>query len=177
MVNDMANDEQILKEADYYLNNNVTIAQASVDLGVSKRTLQLHLQKLESIDQDKFKLVTDKKKSNERQGKIKGGTIGKRGSTWTDEKAKDAATYLITNDATIIEGAKAFGVPPSTFYEMINNADLDNETASLLYRLSEAHKRGMSIDQYDKFVSRKLIASDIAAKLTDERKFAGRKKS
>ena len=41
----MASIEQIINEADYYLNNNVNIDQASEALGISRRTFQLHMKK------------------------------------------------------------------------------------------------------------------------------------
>ena len=43
----MTNNEDIKKEADYYLENDVNITQASKKFGISKRTFQLHMKKLE----------------------------------------------------------------------------------------------------------------------------------
>ena len=42
----MTNNEDIKKEADYYLENDVNITQASKKFGISKRTFQLHMKKL-----------------------------------------------------------------------------------------------------------------------------------
>ena len=47
----MASNEQILNEANYYLGNNVNVDQASQALGISRRTFQLHMKKLEEIHQ------------------------------------------------------------------------------------------------------------------------------
>ena len=148
MVNKMASDEQILQEADYYLNNDVTVEQASTDLHISKRTFQLHLKKLESIDPDKFKLVTDKKKNNERQGRIKGGTVGKRGATWTKEEAKATAAQMIKEQMTYSEAENKMGTPKSTIYEMVHKGIEDNDTQSLLLALSESNRRGMTLEKY-----------------------------
>lgn len=148
MVNNMASDEIILEEADYYLNNDVTIEQASADLKISKRTLQLHLKKLESIDPDKFKLVTDKKKNNERQGRIKGGTIGRRGATWSEGQAKNIAAQMIRDQLTYSEAEDKVGIPKSTIYEMVHKGIEDDYTQSLLLALSEANKKGIPLDKY-----------------------------
>ena len=91
----MANNEDILKEADYYLNNDVTIDQASHDLGISKRTLQLHMKKLASIAPDIFKLVQDKKENSVRQGRVVGGSIGKRNPTWSRDEAIVIAKRMV----------------------------------------------------------------------------------
>lgn len=148
MVNKMASDERILEEADYYLNNDVTIEQASTDLQISKRTLQLHLKKLEIIDPDKFKLVTDKKKNNERQGRIKGGTTGKRSATWTKEEAKAVAIQMIKEQMTYSEAEDKMGTPKSTIYEMVHKGIEDNYTQSLLFALSESNRRGITLEKY-----------------------------
>ena len=177
MVSKVASDEQILQEADYYLNNDVTIEQASGDLGVSKRTFQLHLKKLESIDPEKFKLVTDKKKSNERQGKIKGGTIGKRGPSWTEKQAVAAANHMVSGEITYRYGESELDIPKSTLYDMVHKAHLDPETDSFLYTLSQANKRGMSVAEYTEAIKREHIATDMAAQQANREISSGRKKA
>ena len=144
----MTNDERILEEADYYLNNDVTIKQASSDLGISKRTLQLHLQKLESISPEKAKLVKDKKLASEKQGKIKGGSLGKRGPTWTKEQAMEIAEAMINKQMTNREAESAFGIPKSTIYEMTHKGIDDEMTESLLYGLAEANRKGIPLDEF-----------------------------
>ncbi len=55
MVNKMAvNNEQIIRESDYYLENDVNINEASQELGVSRRTFQLHMKKLLEICPEKY---------------------------------------------------------------------------------------------------------------------------
>lgn len=144
----MASNEDIIKEADYYLNNEVTIEQASKDLGISKRTLQLHLKKLESIAPDKYQLVKDKKENNIRQGNIKGGSLGRRGPTWTKEQAMGLAMDMIEKGRTYGEEGTVAGIPKSTLYDMINKGVTDEYTVSLLYALSEANIRGMTLEEY-----------------------------
>lgn len=171
----MASNEDILKEADYYLDNDVTIEQASSDLGISKRTLQLHLQKLKSIAPDKFVLVTDKKKSNERRGKITGGSLGKRGATWTDEQALDAAQIMINGGLTYEQASQVLNIPSSTLYEMIHKGVTDPDTTSLLYALSEANRRNMSLEEYQRRHSSEHVASDIISRQIREENLPGKK--
>lgn len=146
MVSKVANNEQILKEAEYYLNNDVTIAQASLDLNISKKTLQLHMKKLESIAPDQFKLVSDKKLANERMGKIKGGTLGKREPKWTKEQAREIANTMIDKQMTNREASEEFSIPKSTIYEMTHKGIDDETTESLLYALAEANRKGISLN-------------------------------
>lgn len=160
----MANDEQILKEANYYLDNDLTIEQASRDLGISKRTLQLHLKKLESIAPDVFKLVVDKKISNERRGKIKGGTLGKRGPSWTEEDAISIASKMIEKELTYEQAEKEFGIAHTTLHEMMNKGIKDLDTTSLLYALTMAHKKGMSLDDFKKIYYGEHVAIDQVSK-------------
>ena len=166
----MASNEDIIREAEYYLNNDVTIEQASSDLGVSKRTLQLHLKKLESIAPETFKLVTEKKAANERRGKVLGGTLGKRGPSWTEEQAAAYARMMIEQGLTFQEAEKFTGIPHTTLHEMVTKANLDPKNKSLMYALAEANKRGMDMNQYIEKHYQKHVVSDIVAKEIKEEK-------
>lgn len=143
----MASNEDILKEADYYLNNRVTIKQASSDLGISEKTLQLHLKKLESIAPEVFVLVLDKKKANEKQGRIKGGTLGKRLPSWDMDTAKEVSSKIIDGEMTYREAEEKLGIPKSTIHEMVHKVN-NPVTDSLLFGIAEAHRRGISVDEY-----------------------------
>lgn len=144
----MASNEDILMEADYYLNNDVTIEQASSDLGISKRTLQLHMKKLESIAPDKFKLVQDKKENSVRQGRIVGGTLGKRNPTWEKSEALIIAEKMIEQGLTYEQAEKEFGIPKSTIYEMTHSDLKNTKIESLLYALAIANKKGMTFNEF-----------------------------
>ena len=144
----MANNEDILKEAEYYLDNDVTIEQASSDLGISKRTVQLHMKKLESIAPDKFKLVQDKKISNERQGKIKGGTLGKRTPFWSHDEAIVIAQRMVEENLTYEQAEKEFGIPKSTIHEMTHSGLENEKIESLLYALAVANKKGIPLNDF-----------------------------
>ena len=171
----MASNEDILKEGFYYLENDVTIEQASVDLGISKRTLQLHLQKLESISPLTFALVKDKKISNERRGKVKGGTLGKRSATWTEEQAIGAAQIMINGGLTYEEASSLLGIPSSTLHEMIHKGVKEPDTTSLLYALAEANRRNMSLEEYQRRHSSEHVTSDQIAKEMKESSLPGKK--
>lgn len=171
----MASDQDILKEAFYYLENDVTIEQASQNLGISKRTLQLHLQKLESISLLTFVLVKNKKTSNERRGKVKGGTLGKRSVTWTEEQAANAAKTMIEGGLTYEEAASTLGIPSSTLHDMVHKGVTDPNTTSLLYALSEANRRNMSLEEFQRRHRDEHVASDQVAKEISESCLSGKK--
>ena len=145
----MANKEDILKEAEYYLNNDLTIEQASVDLGISKRTFQLHLKKLEELAPETYKLVTEKKAARIVEGRILGGTVGKRGATWTQEEADAIKKQMIEQNLTYAEAESITGIPKSTIYEMVHKNNSD-KTNSLLYSLARANEKNMALETYMK---------------------------
>jgi len=144
----MARNEEILKEAEYYLNNDVTFEQASFDLGISKRTLQLHMKKLESIAPDKFKLVQDKKENRVRQGRVVGGSIGKRNPTWSRDEAIVIAKKMVEENLTYEQAEKEFGIPKSTIHEMTHSDLKDEKIESLLYALAVANKKGIVLEEF-----------------------------
>lgn len=157
----MANNEDILKEAEYYLNNDVTIEQASHDLGISKRTLQLHMKKLASIAPDKFKLVQDKKENSVRQGRVVGGSIGKRNPTWSRDEARVIAKRMVEENLTYEQAEKEFGIPKSTIYEMTHSNLKDEKIESLLYALAIANKKGTTLDEFLKERNLQHVLIDI----------------
>ena len=171
----MASNEDILYEAEYYLKNDVTIEQASSDLGISKKTLQLHLKKLESIAPEKYILVTDKKKSNEHRGRVKGGTLGKRSATWTTEEAIAAAEIMIDSGLTYEQASSVLGIPSSTLHEMVHKGIVDPNTTSLLYALAEANKRGITLEEYQRTHSSEHVEGDILAREIRESNISGKK--
>lgn len=144
----MATREDILDEAKYYLENDVTLEQASKDLGIGKRTLQLHLNKLKDLAPETFKLVQDKKIGNIKAGTIKGGETGKRGPTWTEEEAIKVAKIIIDHGMTYKQAEETFNIPSSTIYEMVTKGVKDPEIKTKLYAVAEANRHGMNVDEY-----------------------------
>lgn len=168
----MATKEEIIKEAEYYLNNDVTIEQASSDLHISKRTLQLHLKKLEELAPETFKLVQEKKTGNIKAGTIKGGHTGKRGPTWTEEQALEVAMKIINDGLSYREAEAYFKIPSSTLHEMVTKGVKDFDTASMLYAVAEANRRGMSAEQYLKEHRRTHPISEAIAREIQEESIA-----
>lgn len=70
------NNEQLLEEANYYLDNEVTMSDAANHFKICKKSFQLHMKKLEQIYPNTFKLVEMKKQNNLILGAIKGGKNG-----------------------------------------------------------------------------------------------------
>lgn len=127
----MTNEEErkIEEEAWEYINNDLTERETAEKLGISRRTLQLHLKKLASINQGLHNLVLKKKESNLKTGRIKGGQIGKIiGPTYTREEANIVANGIIRESYTYEEAAMIYGVPKSTIYEMVHSDFVSEET-------------------------------------------------
>ena len=94
------NKDQIIQEAQTYLSGDKTIEETAKNLNISKRTLQLHLGKLDIIDPELHKLVLEKKESMQIKGRVKGGTIGKATPSYTKEEAEYVANEMIKNGYT-----------------------------------------------------------------------------
>ena len=123
------NREQIIIEAKEYIDNDLTERETAEKLGISRRTLQLHLSKLGEIDPELHKLVLNKKESNLKAGRVKGGQIGKITSpTYTKEEANIVANGIIRESYTYEEAAMVYGVPKSTIYEMVHSDFVPEET-------------------------------------------------
>ena len=75
----------IIHEAEEYVSNTKTVEETAADLGISKRTLQLHLKRLEQIDENLHKKVLEKQERAQKAGRVKGGQIGKSHSSYTKE--------------------------------------------------------------------------------------------
>lgn len=137
----MTNKENILKEANYFLTNDVTLKEASSNLGISKRTLQLHIKKLEKIEPSTYVLVKEKIGKNIKEGNIKGGTIGKRSPSTTEIDTLEMFNFMVENDLTYEEMENYLGLPKSTIYEALSRID-DLDKQNILQELAKNHKAG-----------------------------------
>ena len=66
----MASEEQIKEEARIFINNDLTVEETSTQLGISKRTFQLHMSALKVVDNGLYKLVKEiaiKRKTSQQQ--------------------------------------------------------------------------------------------------------------
>lgn len=129
---------EIIREAQEYISNDLTERETAEKLGISRRTLQLHLKKLEDIDPVLYNMVLMKKKSNVIAGRSKGGKIGKATPTYTKEEANIVANGIIRESYTYEEAAMIYGVPKSTIYEMVHS-DFVPENTKMQLELVAIH--------------------------------------
>ena len=141
------NKDQIIKEAQTYLSGDKTIEETAKNLNISKRTLQLHLGKLDIIDPELHKLVLEKKESMQIKGRVKGGTIGKATPSYTKEEAEYVANEMIKNGYTYENASKRLGIPKSTIYEMVHSNFIDKELKDKLEVVAIANQKGLTVDE------------------------------
>lgn len=143
------NKDRIIKEADYYLENEGTIKDVGEHFGLSKKTIQIDFKKLEEIDPDKYKLVQAKKIGNMAAGAVKGGQNGvpsaprsgiqRKPYTLTNTNLKIIAKDIIDNDLTLRKAEKKYGVSKSTIHDSLSR--LDKDTFRSVKIIQEKHSR------------------------------------
>ena len=147
--------QKIIDEANYYLENNFTIEQAANNLGIPKSTLQKHIKKLEDINIELYIKVRNKQEENQQLGRVKGGTIGKRTSKWSEEDINRFVDLIISNDYTLEELSNYIGIPKSTLYELVTSSIVPIEKKTLIEALFVAHKKGMTLEEVSNLNRRK----------------------
>ena len=140
------NKDQIIQEASTYITNDKTIEETAKDLGISKRTLQLHLGKLEIINPTLNKLVLAKKESMQKQGRIKGGQTGKATPSYTKEEAERVAKEIIRFGYTYEEASKRLNIPKSTIYEMVHSKFVSRDLRDMLDAVAIANNKGLTVE-------------------------------
>ena len=148
-------EEQIIAEARAYINGGQTIADTAKSLGITKRTLQLHLGKLKSIDAELYTLVLERKTSNQNAGRRLGGMIGKRGVTYTEEEAQMIANSIASQHLTYQKAEEIFGIPSSTIYEMVHRDHVSQDTRDQLELIAMENHRNSSIEVIQKGSSKR----------------------
>ena len=141
------NKDQIIQEAQTYLSGDKTIEETAKNLNISKRTLQLHLGKLDIIDPELHKLVLEKKESMQIKGRVKGGTIGKATPSYTKEEAEYVANEMIKNGYTYEAASKRLCIPKSTIYEMVHSNFIDKELKDKLEVVAIANQKGLTVEE------------------------------
>lgn len=141
----MATDEEIIKQAQYYIDNDVTMKEAGNHFGICKKTFQVRMKKLESIAPDVFKLVELKKQNNLASGMIKGGQNGKptivpRSHSITKEQTIEIANYMLENDASLRNLEMVFGISKSTIFDNFTEEILGKKLYEEIICLLESHK-------------------------------------
>lgn len=120
---------EIIREAQEYINNDLTERETAEKLGISRRTLQLHLNKLKDIDPILYNIVLVKKNRNLKEGRVKGGKIGKiTAPKYTKEEANIVANGIISESYTYEEAAGVYGIPKSTIFEMVHSDFISENT-------------------------------------------------
>lgn len=113
---------EIIREAQEYISNDLTERETAEKLGISRRTLQLHLNKLKDIDPMLYNMVLVKKNRNLKEGRVKGGKIGKiTAPKYTRIDALRIARGIINNSYTYEEAAGVYDIPKSTIFEMVHS--------------------------------------------------------
>lgn len=151
----MTDNNTIIYEASVYVSNTKTVKETAEDLGISKRTLQLHIKRLEQIDKNLYDAVRKKQNQNISAGRIKGGQNGKVGQKYTKEYAKAIANSMIINELTYEKAAEEFGIPKSTIYEMTHSKFIDPDLIRQLELLADANRHDMTVEDYKRESSRK----------------------
>ena len=142
----MMNRDDILKEANEYLNGQNTMAEVASSFHISKRSLQIHFQKLKEIDFSLYQLVLQKKKSNQMAGRKIGGEIGKRGPSYTKEEALKIAEEIIHHQLTYEEASLLFQIPTSTIYDMVHSSYVDSSIRASLDEVADSNRRKIPFD-------------------------------
>ena len=144
------NNEQLLEEANYYLDNEVTMADAATHFKICEKSFQLHMKKLEQIYPDTFKLVEMKKQNNLILGAIKGGKNGvptrrensSRKHSITKEEAIILAEKIINFNWSLRETERFMNIPKSTISDNLSEEILGEELYSELSNVLNKHKPG-----------------------------------
>ena len=142
----MATDEEIKAQAQYYIDNNVTMKEAGLHFGICKKTFQVRMKKLESIAPDVFKLVELKKQNNLASGMVKGGQNGKpspgasRSHIMTSEEVVTLAQYALQNDLSLRELETVIGISKSTIFDNFTEEILGIDLYSKINKMFESHR-------------------------------------
>ena len=146
----MADNNTIIYEANVYVSNTKTVKETAEELGISKRTLQLHFKRLESINKNLYDDVRRKQAQNIDEGRIKGGKISKATPSYTKEEATKIASYIVLHGITYEEASEEFGIPKSTIYEMTHSKNVDPDLVRQLELLADANRHDMTVEDYKK---------------------------
>ena len=152
----MASNEEIMEYAKYYLGNEeVSMKQSAEHFGISKKTFQVNMKKLESISPTTFKLVQEKKERNLKNGAVKGGQNGKptyvEGVVRKTKYISDGdivyiAMEIVKNKYTIREAEKIFKINRSTLHDNLTEERLGKELYSLIVETAQYNKANTNKD-------------------------------
>ena len=151
----MIDNNKIIEEAKIYLNSNLTMSETAEKIGISKRTLQLHILKLEDINAVLYRQVLEKKAANQEAGRKAGGLIGKREKIHTKEEVIEFANMMINEQLSYDELASITSIPKSTLWELMHSDYIDGETNNKLDLVAKANRRNKSVSEVIRGATRK----------------------
>ena len=151
----MIDNNKIIEEAKIYLNSNLTMSETAEKIGISKRTLQLHILKLEDINAVLYRQVLEKKAANQEAGRKAGGLIGKREKIHTKEEVIEFANMMINEQLSYDELASITSIPKSTLWELMHSDYIDDETRNKLDLVARANKGNKSVSEVIRGATRK----------------------
>jgi len=143
----VAYDSKYIEEAKTYIGNDKSVEETAKDLGISKRTLQIHLGKVAIMDPELHKLVLVKQQSQTKQGKITGGRISKATPKYTEEEAIKVAEEIVKRGYTYEEASKKLGIPKSTIYEMVHSECISKDLKNMLDAVAIANQKGLTVEE------------------------------
>ena len=140
----MAKNEQIIEEANYYIQNDVSVEEAAEHFGISRRSFQLYMAKLIEIAPQIAKLQQEKslKMQEMRRGKYERTKDNSRRASWSLEDAERVAKFILSTNATIREAGDEFDIPKSTVHDMLSKGiPKDSPLREKLDELIETHNK------------------------------------
>lgn len=149
----MISNDKILEEADYYIENDISMKEVGEHFNVSKKTIQVHLNdKLLELDEARFKLVQEKKQKRLIMGAKKGGQTSSPKKTSNissnrkgkykipDEKIEQIARSIINGDLSLRDIESMTKIPKSTISDNLTEARLGKEIYEKLSETLKTHK-------------------------------------
>ena len=135
----------LIRIANYYVQNDISIADLAKMNGISKTTL-IRLFKGNGtvyLPQNLQQQVDLKKSKNWIDGKT---TYGNKGNiSISKDKLISIANTIVGGDFTIREVASAFNLNPTTLYNLLNEENLGSELYGKLQKLYIEHSRSKKI--------------------------------
>ncbi len=140
--------KQVIAEAQTYVSTDMTINELAKHFKVSKRTIQLHLGRVDILGEELHKLVIVKKSANEIAGRKK-GKKGNNYSKHTPEEVMKIAQVIIHDQLTYKEAEELFDIPSSTIHDLVHRSCIDDETKARLDLVAYANTIQKTTDQIE----------------------------
>lgn len=139
-------EEQLTREAIYYLVHNKSIEKTAEELNISRRTLQLHLKKLVVYNENLYRLVKEKKQENQAIGRLNHAHKGGKASMYSQTLIDYICDDMLKNELTYKQASEKFDIPTSTLFELMKR--VNEQRRCQLDILAAANHRKMSKNEY-----------------------------